>query len=481
MQNNFFPKKLNLNDFDYELPENKIALFPNEKREQSKLLVFESSYKENTVIDGRMQYAPTVGAYCIRPSRNDSKITHSSFDKICDFIPENSLVILNSTKVIPARFAMKKESGGVVELLLTEPIFPSQDPQITISSNSPTVWECIVGGRKILENTILTPIGHMQCATTSPQFNDSRGKVCSPIENNTEWQANPAPTRNAGVLNLKAFIKKRYENKATVEFSWQPENFSFAEVLELLGKIPLPPYIKREVSEIDKNRYQTVYAKIAGSVAAPTAGLHFSENIFSDFKNKNIEIAEVVLNVGPGTFVPIETEINFHQMHSEQIFVSKKTIEMLSENYLKEKSFTVATGTTSLRTLETLYWFGVRLLREDFDVENFDNSSGFFLEQNYPYLTKMDFTVEETFSILVDFLNKKNIDLLHLRTQLFIVPSYKIRTANALITNFHLPKSTLLLLVSAFVGTENCKNIYSSALENNYKFLSYGDSSLLKI
>lgn len=415
MQKKSFPNDLNLSDFDYELPENKIALFPNEKREQSKLLVFDAHKNE--------------------------KITHSNFSHLCDFIPENSLVVVNSTKVIPARFAMRKETGGVVELLLTEPIFPSTEPQITIASTSPTVWECIVGGRKILESSFLFP--------TSSE------------------------------INLKAFIKKRYENKAIVEFSWQPENISFAEILELLGKIPLPPYIKREVSEVDKNRYQTIYANSAGSVAAPTAGLHFTENIFSDFKKKNIDIAKIVLNVGPGTFVPIESDVNSHQMHSEQIFVSKKTIEQIFNNYLKENNFTVATGTTSLRTLETLYWFGVRLIRKDFDVHNFDNTKGYFLEQNYPYQKISDIKVVDSFSILLDFMNEKNIDLLHLRTQLFIVPSYKIRTINALITNFHLPKSTLLLLVSAFIGTANCKNIYNSALTNDYRFLSYGDSSLL--
>jgi len=437
MQNISFPNDLNLNDFDYELPENKIALFPNEKREQSKLLVFKNSCSHCEDLSEAIQ---KIDCHA-EAARNDSKITHSNFNHLCDFIPENSLVIVNSTKVIPARFAMKKESGGVVELLLTEPISPSIEPQITIASGSPTVWECIVGGRKILENSFLFP--------TSSE------------------------------INLKAFIKKRYENKATVELSWQPENISFAEILELLGKIPLPPYIKREVSEVDKNRYQTIYANSAGSVAAPTAGLHFSENIFNDFSKKNIEVAKIVLNVGPGTFVPIESDINSHQMHSEQIFVSKKTIEQIFNNYLKENSFTVATGTTSLRTLETLYWFGVGLIRKDIDVNNFDNEKGYFLEQNYPYQKISDIKVVDAFSILLDFMNEKNIDLLHLRTQLFIVPSYEIKTTNALITNFHLPKSTLLLLVSAFIGTDNCKNIYNSALKNDYKFLSYGDSSLL--
>ena len=415
MQNTLFPNDLNLDDFDYELPENKIALFPNENREQSKLLVFDENKNE--------------------------KITHSNFNCICDFIPENSLVVVNSTKVIPARFAMKKNTGGIVELLCIEPILPSTDPQITISSSSPSTWECIVGGRKILENTTLTPI--------SPE------------------------------INLQAFIKKRYENKATVEFSWQPENISFAEILNLLGKIPLPPYIKREVSEIDKNRYQTIYANDAGSVAAPTAGLHFSENILNEFGKKNIELAKIILHVGPGTFVPIEADVNSHQMHSEQIFVAKEAIEKLVANYSAQKNFTVATGTTSLRTLETLYWFGVKLLRKEFDVDNFDNAKGYFLEQNYPYKKASDIEVVDAFSILLDFVNEKNIDLLHLRTQLFIVPSYKIRTINALITNFHLPKSTLLLLVSAFIGIDNCKNIYNSALSNDYKFLSYGDSSIL--
>ena len=413
------PSNLNLEDFDYDLPEEKIAIFPNEIRENSKLLVF----------DG-----------------NQNKISHNFFTDICNFLPENSLIVINSTKVIPARFLLKKETGGMIELLCIEPILPSPNPQISIFTQSPTTWECIVGGRKVYEGMELFPISNE--------------------------------------ISFKAKILKRYENKAIVEFSWKPQNIFFNEILNNLGKIPLPPYLKREVGETDNLRYQTIYANNAGSVAAPTAGLHFSENILNEFNKKNIELAKIILHIGPGTFVPIESEIAEHQMHSEQIFVTKETIEKLTANYSNPKNFTVATGTTSLRTLETLYWIGIKILLKDIHSNDFQTLNGFHLEQNYSYqkglaVENLTIEVKDVFSAILDKMNELQLEVLQGRTQLFIVPSYQIRTVNALITNFHLPKSTLLLLVSAFVGTDNCKAIYKSALQNDYKFLSYGDSSLL--
>ena len=409
-----FPTNLNLDDFDYDLPDEKIALFPNEIRENSKLLVF----------DG-----------------NKNKMSHTFFADICNFLPENSLLVINSTKVIPARFLLKKESGGIIELLCIEPISPSTNPQIAIAAQSPTTWECIVGGRKVREEMELLPL--------------------------------------VNEISLKAKILQRYENKAVVEFSWNLQNVSFGEILNNLGKIPLPPYIKREIAETDNLRYQTIFANNVGSVAAPTAGLHFSENILNEFNKKNIELAKIILHIGPGTFVPIEAEITDHQMHSEQIFITSETIEKLIANYSKSKNFTIATGTTSLRTLETLYWLGVKILRKDMNNKDLQNQNGFYLEQNYPYQKNSTIEVKDSFFAIFEKMNELQINVLQGRTQLFIVPSYQIRTANALITNFHLPQSTLLLLVSAFIGTENCKEIYKSALLNDYKFLSYGDTSLL--
>jgi S-adenosylmethionine:tRNA ribosyltransferase-isomerase len=403
-----FPTNLDLNDFNYSLPQDKIALFPNDTRDGSKLLVYNPNKKE--------------------------KITHSHFSDLSHYLPNDSLLVINSTKVIPARIYMTKPTGGLIELLCVEPITPSNDPQIALSANSPTKWECIVGGRNVKEGMILS-----------------------------------------AKHSLNAHILKRYGNKAIVEFNWTPASISFAEILKLIGKIPLPPYINRNNSPNDDERYQTVYANFNGSVAAPTAGLHFSNDVLNDLKKKNISFAEVILHVGPGTFVPIENSINEHQMHSEQIFVSAKTINLLNDNYHKQNNFTVATGTTSLRTLETLFWIGVSLLNKN--IPQVPNE--FIIEQSLPYSQNISITVQNAFNALCEYVNSNHIDTIHCRTSIFIVPSYNIRTINALITNFHLPKSTLMLLVSALSGTKNIKDIYHSALSNNYRFLSYGDSSLL--
>ncbi|MDR0927093.1 MAG: S-adenosylmethionine:tRNA ribosyltransferase-isomerase [Ignavibacteria bacterium] len=390
---------LDLTDYDYNLPADNIALQPLENRYDSRLLVFGGS----------------------------TKIEHSTFRNIANYIPANSILIRNSTKVIPARLILHKQTGGAVELLCIEPILPSNDPQIAMTAMGSCKWECIVGGRNV-------NVG---------------------MELNADF--------------LTANILERYENKAVVEFRWN-NNTTFAQTIDAIGKIPLPPYIKRDANEDDKYRYQTVYANIDGSVAAPTAGLHFSQNTFNALKAKNIDIAEVVLHVGPGTFVPIDTSIAEHKMHNEQFFVSRNTIETLANNYAKENGFIVATGTTSLRTLESLYWSGVKLLRK----EPLGN-----IAQNYPYSINADYSSEEAFARLHKYMADNGMDMLNGRTQLFITPGYKIRTINALITNFHLPKSTLLLLVSAFIGIDNCKQVYAEALKENYRFLSYGDSSLL--
>jgi S-adenosylmethionine:tRNA ribosyltransferase-isomerase len=401
-----------ISDFDYDLPKNQIAEYPMPNREDSKLLFVESS-------TGNME--------------------HYNFSNIPDLLPKDSLLVLNVTKVISARLFMKKSTGGNAELLCVDPIYPSVDPQITMQAKGSCRWKCIIGGRKLIPGSTLT------------LRDDNSNDI------------------------LKALIINRDENTAEIEFNWSPVNISFSEILSLYGVIPLPPYIKRNIEETDKNRYQTVFADYDGSVAAPTAGLHFTPNILEQIKSKNITTAEVTLHVGPGTFQPVETDfISEHKMHEERIIISKsvllKLISQLSDSNSNKKI--IATGTTSLRTLESLYWLGAQL------NEN-DNNINLHLSQWTPYNFKTDITAQNALQNIVDHLTINNMHYFVASTSLFIVPGYEFKIAGGLITNFHLPKSTLLLLVSAFVGGELWKVIYKNALDNNFRFLSYGDSSLL--
>lgn len=399
---------VNLDDFDYNLPKDRIALFPLDERDKSKLLV----------------------AYCSK-----REIQHSYFYNIENYIPENSIIIVNSTKVIQARINLHKPTGGKVELLCITPLVPSSDPQVTMQSKGSCRWKCIVGGRKVLANTILSLSDY----------------------------------------NFTAKILSRFENYADVEFNY-PGNLSFAEILAEIGKIPLPPYINRESTELDNQRYQTIYSRVQGSVAAPTAGLHFTETVINNLKAKNIKFDEVILHVGPGTFVPIEKSVHEHNMHEEQFYVSTNTLESIIISSKKGAKI-IATGTTTLRTLESLYWIGAKIYFEKYDFEQ-----TVFLNQFEPYQIYEKYgkiNLEQSFNSILDKLTQKKLSFISGYTKLFIVPGYEIQTASALITNFHLPKSTLLLLVYAFVGSDFWKDIYNEALNNDYRFLSYGDSSLL--
>ncbi len=397
---------IDLNDFDYELPKEKIADYPLEKRDESKLLYF---------------------------NPNSNNLEHHNFHYINNLIEENSLLVMNNTKVIAARIPALKSTGGKAEILCIEPIAPSNDPQIVMNSRQSCVWSCIIGGRKIISGDTLI-IGE----------------------------------------NLIAKIIEKSGNIANVEFNFG--NITFAEMLDSIGKIPLPPYIKRDATEFDNIRYQTVYAKNEGSVAAPTAGLHFSDAIIDNLKQKNIKISEVILHVGPGTFLPIETDlISEHTMHFEQFFIEKDTLETIFLALQNKKSI-VATGTTSIRTLESLYILGAKLLLENLQIDNLN----VLQEDAYNLYKKSDLPSPEiAISAILEFMKKENLTQIHGKTQLFIVPGFKFQIVDKLITNFHLPKSTLLLLVAAFVGVENYKKVYKSALESAYRFLSYGDSSLL--
>jgi S-adenosylmethionine:tRNA ribosyltransferase-isomerase len=406
--------KARTEDYDYELPESRIANYPLEQRDRSKLLFADAK---------------------------SNQISHHAFYDISELLPENSLLVVNNTKVIQARFKMLKPTGGRAELLCVEPIEPSRDPQIVMKTKNSVQWICIVGGRKINEELVLEP--------------EAKGEH-----------------------NLRARIIERKENEALVEFTWDGE-LTFSEIVEETGKIPLPPYIKRDVEENDKKSYQTVYAEKEGSIAAPTAGLHFTDEVITKIKTKNIEFSEVVLHVGPGTFKPVESDdISGHNMHSERISVRKEFIEKLVLK-LADNAQIIATGTTSLRTLESMYWIGVMIWNGELNSLDFDSYAP---KQWDAYRLEQAIELPEAklaLSAILDLMQKEDKNELVAYTQLLIVPGYTFRVVDCLITNYHLPKSTLILLVAAFVGKEFWKEIYREALDNDYRFLSYGDSSLL--
>jgi S-adenosylmethionine:tRNA ribosyltransferase-isomerase len=400
---------INLEEYNFSLPQEKIALFPLSNRAESKLLLV---------------------------NKKNQSISHHCFQEIPDLLPENSTIFLNNSKVIAARLLMKKSSGGLAEILCVEPINPSNDPQIAMSAKGKCTWKCIVGGKRINTGSILS---------------------------------------EDTLFNFRATILEKEGQDAIVEFNWDNEKITFSEVIDKLGKVPLPPYIKRDVEAEDKIRYQTVYAEYDGSVAAPTAGLHFTNEILNLIKEKGIGIYELTLHVGTGTFKPIgSNNILNHRMHSELIIVSKSLLANILKS-INDSKYIVATGTTSLRTLETLYWVGAKLINKELNY----SEGEFELGQWDAYRMDKEIDVKDSIEMIINFLDKNNLSEIRGRTELFVIPGYNFKIVKGLITNYHLPKSTLILLVAAFLGKELWKKVYSKALNNNYRFLSYGDSSLL--
>lgn len=398
---------INLSDYDYELPKEKIALYPLEKRDDSKLLF---------------------------ANIDTGELKHYIFKNLSEIVPANSLMILNNTKVIQARLIFKKPTGGKVEFLLVEPIKPSSVPIITLQEKGNCTWECIIGGKRVRE-----------------------GMVLESLNSN---------------LQLKARVISRTNNKGVIEFSWTSDR-TFSEVIKTAGVMPLPPYISRDTEQIDLERYQTVYAMEDGSVAAPTAGLHFTDSVLENLKNKKIDFSTIVLHVGPGTFQPMASdEISGHEMHYESINIDIDTIEKLVIA-LREKRNIFAVGTTCCRTLESMYWHGLKLMHTD------DDNLQMNVQQWEPYQYDNLLPAEQVLNHLLSIMKKKNVKTLFGKTQLFIVPGYHFQIINGLITNFHLPKSTLILLVAAFAGKSIWRKIYETAKKNDYRFLSYGDSTIL--
>jgi S-adenosylmethionine:tRNA ribosyltransferase-isomerase len=405
------PKKLSIQDFTYTLPNEKIASHPLPERDTSKLLIY-----ENRVI------------------------TTDVFKNISEHIPENSLLVFNNTKVVEARLLFQKESGGAIELFCLEPHEMYADVTTAMSQTGSVKWLCLVGGA-------------------------SKWKKGNPLY---------LPHSNERNFSLKASMTEKRSDCYVIQFDWGNPAISFAEILHTAGNVPLPPYIKRKAEKEDAVRYQTVYAQFDGSVAAPTAGLHFTKDLFKKLGDKKIKTGNVTLHVSAGTFKPVKAEkMEGHEMHAEYIDVAISLIETLLQNI---NAPVIAVGTTSLRTIESLYWMGCKLLQAD-DVSS--SSNDLFLSQWEAYdLEQNNYAADTALNRLLHYLKENNIERLITKTQIIIAPGYHFKIVTGLITNFHQPTSTLLLLVSAFVG-DAWKKVYEYALLNDFRFLSYGDSSLL--
>jgi S-adenosylmethionine:tRNA ribosyltransferase-isomerase len=398
------PATLKIEDYTYELPDEKIAHYPLQERDASKLLIY---HKGN--------------------------ITEDVYHNIASHLPAKSLLVFNQTKVVNARLLFTKETGGVIEIFCLEPHSQYPEIQTALLQKNKVWWDCLVGGAGKWKH----------------------GMVLSVKHNNPEF-------------TLQASIVERQQGSFTIEFKWDAD-ITFAEVLHYIGKVPIPPYLHRDAEQRDNARYQTIYAKEEGSVAAPTAGLHFTDNVFNALQEKGIEKAFVTLHVGAGTFMPVKSEtMQEHNMHTEWIEVEKNTIQML----LEHKDAIVAVGTTSMRTLESMYWIGAKLLAGksiDTDIA---------VTQWEPYEMEPDATVTQALQAIVNYLDSNNLTRLIRRTQILIAPGYKCRVAKGLVTNFHQPQSTLLLLVAA-ITNNNWRAIYNHALAHEYRFLSYGDGCLI--
>lgn len=405
------PKNLSIDDFDYNLPEEKIAVYPLAQRDESKLLIYKNGH-----------------------------IKEDIYRNIADHLPKNSFLIFNDTKVIKARILFKKITGAVIEIFCLEPYEKINDYAVVLSQKKSTKWKCMIGGagkwkEKFLEKEIQ-------------------------IDTNK--------------IVLKAQLVEKLSDAYVVELSWDPGDYSFAEIINHAGETPLPPYIKRKAEASDSEKYQTIYSHYEGSVAAPTAGLHFTKEIFSSLKKKNIDTGFVTLHVGAGTFKPVKSSsMEGHEMHAEWIDVPVKFIRQLTEN-LSNDIFCV--GTTSVRTVESLYWMGVKtFLYPEIKFEQLKINQWEVYEEE---LFKTNLSANKSLTSLCNYLITKNLNRLFIQTQIIIAPGYSYKITNGIITNFHQPKSTLLLLVAAMIG-DNWKKMYEYALKNNFRFLSYGDGSLI--
>lgn len=400
------PKELSILNYSYDLPNERIAKYPLEERDESKLLIYDNGSIEEDV-----------------------------YQHLDVHLPPNSFLIFNQTKVVEARLLFTKSTGGVIEIFCLEPDEQYRDITTAMLQKQKVWWKCLIGGA-------------------------------------SKWKTGMILNKQVNDVMIEASIINRNAEAFTIEIAWNDPDLSFAEVLHLAGAIPLPPYLNRNAEESDKERYQTIYAKEEGSVAAPTAGLHFTDSVFDKLREKNIASSFVTLHVGAGTFKPVKAEkMEDHEMHAEFIDVELSFIKTLIHNL---DNAVVAVGTTSLRTIESLYWIGgkIRSTKHEIRIEALS------VNQWDPYEMKGNISAKDALQTLAEWMEDKKLDRLITKTQIIIAPGYDLKIAKGLITNFHQPQSTLLLLVAAVVGND-WKEIYNHALENDFRFLSYGDGSLL--
>lgn len=404
------PKHIHIADYNYDLPDERIAKYPKAVRDESKLLLYRGG-----------------------------QISEDVFYNLPNYLPKGELLVFNNTKVIQARLHFHKSTGALIEVFCLEPHTP-HDYQVNFATTRRVAWTCLIGNLKKwkegkLERTI--NVGGKEVLLTAERV---------------------------GVSGTG------YE----VVFDWGDDSVAFSEVLEAIGELPIPPYLNRETEASDLKTYQTVYSKVKGSVAAPTAGLHFAERVLAALDNNGIERNEITLHVGAGTFKPVKSEeIGGHPMHSEWIAVKRESIERL----LAHGGHCVAVGTTSVRTLESLYYIGVMLHRNP-DAHQDDLHVPQWMPYEYAASPELKLTTVEALRAIVDWLDRNKLPVLHTSTQIIIAPGYEYHVVKAMVTNFHQPKSTLLLLVSALIG-DNWRRVYDYALSHDFRFLSYGDSSLL--
>ncbi len=424
------PKDLQIKDFSYDLPDKRIAKYPLAERDQSKLLIYNGSAAE-------IGSANETISQTIKQSINP-KISETSYRNISEAIPEGSLLVFNNTKVVEARILFQKQSGATIEIFCLEPDDRYPDITTAMLQSGKLWWKCLVGGAKKWKEPLLSKI----------------------------------ILQGDKKIVLTAERKAQIEDYYLIEFNWDDSSLSFAEILHTAGVIPLPPYLNRSAESSDLDRYQTIYAKYDGSVAAPTAGLHFTDTIFEKLAAKNISREYLTLHVGAGTFKPVKAEkIEGHDMHAEFIEVR---IDFIQKLITQIPHPIIPVGTTSMRTIESLYWLGVKIILNkeiklsDLQVYQWD-----------PYnIDASAISAKGALIALLHWMQKNETAHLITKTQIIIAPGYDFKIAQALITNFHQPQSTLLLLVSALIG-DDWKKVYQYALENEFRFLSYGDGCFL--
>lgn len=396
--------EIKIEDYNYPLPDERIAKYPLSERDASKLLIY-----------------------------RNGNVSQDRFRNIAEQIPEGSVMVFNDTKVVPARLHFQRESGAHIEIFCLEPVLPEE--YVTMFAVTERCrWKCIVGNVKRWKSDTL--------------------HLYNPL-NDTEIED----------MGLRADLVERCGETSIVEFTWK-NGAPFSKVLEICGSVPIPPYLNRDTENIDLERYQTLYARFRGSVAAPTAGLHFTEDVLNEIRSRNVVTDTVCLHVGAGTFLPVKSSnVAEHTMHREPFVVTLPLLERL----IDKTGSLVAVGTTSVRTLESLYYIGVKCIEsgKPSDVDQWE-----------PYTREYPYTVQESLNAIADYLRANGLDELKVGTRIIIVPGYEFKLVDVLVTNFHQPQSTLLLLISAFVKGD-WHNIYDFALENGFRFLSYGDSSIL--